>query len=178
MGEKAMKRKINQWHILTLVLSGLLLGGCGGESNEVDGLAEEAPAEVPSPSVATFDLNACMSGCDVADEERAKACKAGCWDNYAVATLDPDKCDNNLELLNNDATYFLCLEDVARAMKDPSPCGKLDSGKPDSGNYRNQCYMDLAEYLVDLNVCDNIAGSEKGNTDRQVCIENVMNRLD
>lgn len=112
----------------------------------------QQPASDPQQTGAEAEFNECISDiCGAGEDNLTKICRVSCWDDYAVATKDPKKCDKNFEIINSSMGYNVCIEAVAKAMNDASPCARISLEFD-----RDLCYVDLAQHLNDPKVCDKV----------------------
>jgi hypothetical protein len=160
---------------LALALS-LLAAGCTSQAGQnqtatQNGSGQQAGTEQggsQQPSVnADAELNKCLSDtCGVSNDTMSDYCRVSCWNDYAVATSDPSKCDKNVELINSSIGYNVCVEDVAKATSNAAPCS-LIKGEFD----RDLCYIDIAQYLNDTSICEKVTPG--GILEKQDCVNSV-----
>lgn len=147
-------------YIVLFSVLAILAAGCAQQAKpEAPGNDTQPPVTGSQPPAsgspqpgAEAEFNECISEtCGAGEDNLTKICKVSCWDDYAVATKDPAKCDKNLELINSSIGYNVCIEAVAKSMDDASPCGLI------KGEFnRDLCYVELAQYLDDPAVCDKV----------------------
>ncbi|MEW6036400.1 MAG: hypothetical protein AB1529_07345 [Candidatus Micrarchaeota archaeon] len=131
-----------------------------GSGQPATGAATDAQAE----------FNECINDiCGAGEDNLTKICIVSCWDDYAVATTDPAKCDKNFEILNSSIGYNVCAEAVAKAKDDATPCGLIKSEFD-----RDLCYVELAQWLDDPGVCDKVEDENVVLT-KQDCLNAVAN---
>jgi hypothetical protein len=140
----------------------VLLAGCAQEQPSqaqqpgAPSQQGQPPPSSPPGMNADTQLNDCIKNiCSEDNDSISKICRVSCWDDYAVAKSDPSYCDKNIELINSSTGFAVCVEAVAKSTNDPSPCALIKSEFS-----RDLCYVELAKWLEDPSVCDNVEDGE------------------
>jgi hypothetical protein len=134
-------------YILLFMAGALLLAGCASEGGGSTG--------------------ACLDSCGSKFEGSSAlllSCKASCHTGAAKKSGDAALCGPILSEDGSMVYYQLCLEGVAVAHRDPSPCDRLN------GTDRVGCLTDVAGQLRDASVCDGISEQLGYQSQKQDCI--------
>lgn len=146
--------------VIAILAAVMLAAGCTGQQQNApaggtptDGTppAGTPGTQGPAPSAGIFDLNGCLTDCNVlVDSGLLTACKAGCHMDDAEKSKDAGKCDPITSLGPNATIFYAgCVWNYAEETGDAGACSRLDVGFD-----RDVCLGNAAKAKKDPSICD------------------------